>query len=106
MKKLRGPRLFGLRGSLRSNPAAQQFLTQRQTEAAEMAARGVPTREIANHMGITEGTLKVYISRVFQILGVQNRAQLAGVLFPERGVRLDLLTGADSGGTVRMGAFE
>ena len=34
-------------------------------------------REIAKQLGVTEGTVKVYLHRVFEKVGVKNRTELA-----------------------------
>jgi DNA-binding NarL/FixJ family response regulator len=38
---------------------------------------GMVNKEIANALALTEGTVKVYMTRIFQKTGVQSRTQLA-----------------------------
>jgi two-component system nitrate/nitrite response regulator NarL len=52
-------------------------LTPRECEIVENLRRGVRNREIAGAMGITEGTVKIYLFRLFQKLGVRSRLELA-----------------------------
>ena len=40
-------------------------------------ARGLRNREIAEQLGVTEGTVKVYLHAVFDKLSVKNRTELA-----------------------------
>lgn len=87
-------------------PVKERTLGPRERMAAELAARGVPYKEIARRMKISMGTIKVYISRAYDLLGVKNRAQLAALLFPFRSDDSALLMGDDIGNDVRMGAFE
>jgi len=42
-----------------------------------LAARGLRNREIAEELGVTEGTVKVYLHSIFEKLGVSTRTELA-----------------------------
>jgi two-component system nitrate/nitrite response regulator NarP len=42
-----------------------------------LVAKGLRNREIAAQLGITEGTVKVYLNAIFDKLGVVNRTELA-----------------------------
>ena len=42
-----------------------------------LVARGLRNRDIAAELGITEGTVKVYLHAIFDKLGVANRTELA-----------------------------
>ena len=42
-----------------------------------MLAQGLKNKEIAFRMGIVEGTVKVYLSRLYSKLGVNDRFELA-----------------------------
>jgi len=55
--------------------AAQFGLTGRQTEILRMIRNGKSNREIAEHLDITEGTVKTHISGVYRALGVNSRTQ-------------------------------
>lgn len=51
-------------------------LTNRESQLLELLARGMKNREIASALSITEGTVKVYLSRLFQKAGVRDRYEL------------------------------
>jgi two-component system nitrate/nitrite response regulator NarP len=57
------------------NPLAA--ITARERAIVGLAAQGVRNREIADQLGITEGTVKVYLHRIYEKLGVSNRTELA-----------------------------
>jgi two-component system nitrate/nitrite response regulator NarP len=52
-------------------------LTPRETAIAKLVARGLRNREIGNDLGLTEGTVKVWLHRIYEKLGVSNRTELA-----------------------------
>jgi DNA-binding NarL/FixJ family response regulator len=52
-------------------------LTDRQREIAEMVALGASNKIIARQLGLSVGTVKVHLHRIFRVLGVNNRVQLA-----------------------------
>ena len=52
-------------------------LTGRETQLVRLLGMGLKNREIAETLAITEGTVKVYLSRLFQKLGVKDRFELA-----------------------------
>jgi two-component system nitrate/nitrite response regulator NarL len=52
-------------------------LAPRERELIRCVARGLRNREIAQQLGVTEGTVKVYLHAVFDKLGVKNRTELA-----------------------------
>lgn len=66
-------------------PEAAQILTQarrchitpREAELMRHVAEGLANKEIAWQLGIGEGTVKVYLSRLFEKLGVSDRYELA-----------------------------
>lgn len=57
-------------------------LTPREREIVSLLRQGMRNKQIAGEMGITEGTVKIYLFRLFHKLGVRNRFELArcGVL--------------------------
>jgi DNA-binding CsgD family transcriptional regulator len=69
----RGVRTVLPRGLKRKAP---RQLSPRLREACALVAMGKSNREVAAAMGVTVGTLKVYLNHAFQILGFQSRAQL------------------------------
>jgi DNA-binding NarL/FixJ family response regulator len=52
-------------------------LTRRERQVASLVAQGLKNKEIATTLGLTEGTVKVYVSRLFQKLGMKDRLDLA-----------------------------
>jgi DNA-binding NarL/FixJ family response regulator len=52
-------------------------LTRRQEEIVSLVSQGLKNKEIATAMGITEGTVKVYLYRLFRKLGVNDRLDMA-----------------------------
>lgn len=56
--------------------AAQQLLTRRELEVATEVARGGRNREIADRLGISEGTVKVHLANIFEKLKLESRVDL------------------------------
>ena len=50
-------------------------LSEREMEVLRLAAQGLTNRQIADRLFLAEGTVKNYISSIFQKLGVQDRTQ-------------------------------
>ena len=68
----------------RSSELAQTFgaaprpnLAPRERQLIRCVRRGLRNREIAKELGVTEGTVKVYLHAVFEKLGVSSRTELA-----------------------------
>lgn len=61
-------------------------LTARDRKLVSLVARGLRNREIAEELGVTEGTVKVYLHSIFEKLGVSTRTELA-VRVAEEGLR-------------------
>jgi len=51
-------------------------LTDRETEIVRLVALGKTNAEVAERLGITEGTVKTHLNNVFKKLGLRNRAEL------------------------------
>lgn len=51
-------------------------LSPRERSVAELVVKGMRNREIASTLGITEGTVKVHLYRVYEKLGVGSRTEL------------------------------
>lgn len=61
-------------------PSAQPgkpVLSPRETDLVQLVRKGLRNRDIAEKLGITEGTVKVYLHSVFEKTGVANRTELA-----------------------------
>ena len=52
-------------------------LSRRERQVVALVALGRRNREIAGELGITEGTVKVYLNAIFDKLGVASRTELA-----------------------------
>src|SRR4029077_13652795 len=60
-----------------SQPRPGVSLTPREREIVSFLRQGMRNKQIAGEMGITEGTVKIYLFRLFHKLGVRNRFELA-----------------------------
>jgi DNA-binding NarL/FixJ family response regulator len=49
-------------------------LTDRESEVLKLAVRGLPNRQIGEMLGIGEKTVKAHLGRVYERIGVTNRA--------------------------------
>jgi two-component system, NarL family, nitrate/nitrite response regulator NarL len=58
-------------------PPERPPLAPRERELIKHVRQGLRNREIAKELGVTEGTVKVYLHNVFDKLGVKNRTELA-----------------------------
>ena len=52
-------------------------LSDKEQAIAALAAVGKPNRQIAESLGIAEGTVKVHLYNIFRKVGVKNRTELA-----------------------------
>lgn len=60
----------------RARTVAERYgLTKSQACVLDLLAEGKTNREIAELLGITEGTVKIHVSAIFKALGVSNRSQ-------------------------------
>jgi DNA-binding NarL/FixJ family response regulator len=59
---------------LNSRPVA---LSPRQTQLLSLLVQGLKNREIAAQMGISEGTVKAYLTTIFEKVGARDRFELA-----------------------------
>jgi DNA-binding NarL/FixJ family response regulator len=55
----------------------QELLSGREREVLLHTATGLSNKELADRLGISEGTVKAHLTRIFQKLGVRGRAELA-----------------------------
>lgn len=68
---------FAATSSEAASPRRRVSLTPREREIVSFLKRGMRNKQIAGEMGITEGTVKIYLFRLFHKLGVRNRFELA-----------------------------
>jgi DNA-binding NarL/FixJ family response regulator len=74
------PRIAGnvlRRQTLMPSRAAIGELSGRETEIIRLIARGLPNKEIASQLSVSEKTIKNHISRIFAKLGITARTQAA-----------------------------
>lgn len=57
--------------------SSRRPLSPRERELVELVRQGLRNRDIAERLGVTEGTVKVYLHGVFGKLGIRNRTELA-----------------------------
>jgi DNA-binding NarL/FixJ family response regulator len=60
----------------RSNAAAVDHLTPRETEILTLLAQGMSNAEIADYLMVTEQTVKTHVSRILTKLGLRDRVQI------------------------------
>lgn len=72
-------------GPARAAPGLE--LTAREQDLLDLIGRGLTNREIAQRTGLTEKTVKNYVSRLLQKLGMARRAQIAAFATEQRLLR-------------------
>ncbi|MEO6387093.1 MAG: response regulator transcription factor [Croceibacterium sp.] len=63
-------------------------LTPREKQISEHVGQGMRNRDIAAALGMSEGTVKVYLHTIYQKLNIENRTELALITHGRRGVSL------------------
>jgi two-component system, NarL family, response regulator DegU len=58
------------------NPDGLNLLSRREEEVMRLVAEGLGNREIADLMKLSEHTVKNYLFRIFDKLGISNRVEL------------------------------
>lgn len=78
------PRLSSMRLSRHRRPQARtnaadsvQQLTPRQLQVLKLIRHGLSNRDIAAHLNLSEGTVKLHNTGIFKSLGVRNRTEAA-----------------------------
>jgi two-component system nitrate/nitrite response regulator NarL len=61
---------------LKMDPGVEQRMTKREADVVRWAVEGLSNLEIARKLGLTEHTVKNYLFRIFDKLGVSNRVEL------------------------------
>jgi len=59
------------------DPALLAPLTQRQYDVLALLGQGKSNKDIADTLGISEGTVKVHVGAILKVLGANNRTQAA-----------------------------
>ena len=65
-------------------PAAFNHLSPRQLAVATLVGKGQTNYQIACELGITENTVKLYVSQVLRLTHMHNRTQLALAMAPRQ----------------------
>ena len=78
--------LNGLRRDRLVSAELVEQLTKRELEVLELVANGLPNREIAHALSISEHTVKFHLASIFGKLGVSTRTEAV-----QRGVRLGVI---------------
>jgi DNA-binding CsgD family transcriptional regulator len=64
-------------GSPRLAHAKTVSLTNRESQLVTLLTQGLKNKEIANCLGITEGTVRIYLSKLFAKIGARDRFEVA-----------------------------
>jgi two-component system nitrate/nitrite response regulator NarL len=56
---------------------ARLVLTRRERQIAELVSEGLPNKEIGRRLGLSAGTIRVHLHRVYHKLAINNRTALA-----------------------------
>ena len=80
--RLLRPHLTSIRDRIESDRHGAALLTTRQLELLRAVARGDSNRQIARHLGITEGTVRKHLEHIYRRLGVQSRTQAVARVAP------------------------
>lgn len=63
--------------SVHGRTRSLNMLAPRERQIATLVGQGMRNREIAVSLGMSEGTIKVYLHAIYQKLGIDNRTELA-----------------------------
>ncbi len=55
--------------------AGEDVLTKRELEVLVLAARGMSNQQIAEHLGLSEGTVKRHLANIYPKMGVSSRGE-------------------------------
>jgi len=62
-------------GNTSDDKRGQHGLTTRQVEVMDLISEGRSNKEIAGELGLTPGTVKMHLSRIYKVLGVKSRTE-------------------------------
>jgi DNA-binding NarL/FixJ family response regulator len=75
------------KGSQPSGDVTDLDLTVAQRRVFDLLVQGLSNREIGQLLCLTEGTIKIHVSKILRVLGVTSRSQ-AVVMAARRGLKL------------------
>jgi len=61
-----------------------RMLTPREREVALTVSEGVPNKEVARRLFLSEGTVKIHLRNIYQKIGLKNRTALAALTMSYR----------------------
>jgi DNA-binding NarL/FixJ family response regulator len=76
-----------LRAAVPQHNGSSGDLTARELHLLDLIGQGLTNRQIAQRTGLTEKTVKNYVSRLLQKLGMARRAQIAAFATEQRVLR-------------------
>jgi DNA-binding NarL/FixJ family response regulator len=83
-RRVQAPRMGRTSAVVAPSSAADYGLTQAQGRVLALLAEGRSNREIAESLGLAEGTVKVHVTSIFKVLKVGSRAQVLIALAQNR----------------------
>jgi two-component system nitrate/nitrite response regulator NarL len=91
-----------------SNPNGMQLLSKRELQVVRYLAEGLTNREIAERLKLSQHTIKNYLFRIFDKLGVSSRVELLFMAFSQADVPALALSEQlpENGGTRRFSETE
>jgi DNA-binding NarL/FixJ family response regulator len=60
-----------------TNAQGTKLLSKQESRIARLISQGMTNREIATHLGLSGHTVKNYLFKIFDKLGISNRVELA-----------------------------
>ena len=73
-----------IKGVASSSSPELNLLATRETEVANLVALGLPNKEIALKLNITEHTLSNYLFNIYNKLGISSRVELVLYIMKQR----------------------
>jgi DNA-binding NarL/FixJ family response regulator len=64
------------------------MLTLREREIVDLIKRGLLTKQIATHLGISGSTVKFHVGHILEKLGIRHRREILALKFPETPIPL------------------
>jgi DNA-binding NarL/FixJ family response regulator len=77
-------RAGGVSPQVAPNPSGEPRLSQRELEVAQMVCEGLPDKVIAHRLGVEPSTVRTYLKRIFDKLGVHRRSGIAAAVARQR----------------------
>jgi DNA-binding CsgD family transcriptional regulator len=67
-----------------ANPSGEPRLSRREIEVAQMVCEGLSDKVIAHRLGVEPSTVRTYLKRIFDKLGVHRRSGIAAAVARQR----------------------